>query len=333
MHSNTPSQHNGDIDAAMQLQVEDLARRLLEARKNEGVGANMGSERVIDVLDLFLHAARSRDAKQRETCSLVLSQHNVVEELAQILLEDRGNVSDIALLVLDMWSQSSAACRRAVCRSSFLEEAVKRLKLPPTPSNRDSRLRILALLGDLSQQSENACLCVGTTHDMLPVLMNLIAATNELQTTRESALNALVHISASPALSGNMKLWSVRDFPGGNTSSAGGGSGAGGRAAQHWHMTGDEHSAGSLDTMLAGIITAPATSVIGTPRARIAAMNILCNLFRAGGGAAGVCDLRVSLDALRAILTDDSSATPMMVRDGEEDDDEEEQQQQQLKQQ
>ena len=53
---------------------------------------------------------------------------------------------------------------------------------------RETRLRLLALIGDISSQSEEARCNVCGVDGLLAALIGMVAAPNELQSTRESAL-------------------------------------------------------------------------------------------------------------------------------------------------
>ena len=56
---------------------------------------------------------------------------------------------------------------------------------------RETRLRLLALIGDISSQSEDARTAVSKAPGLLAALLSMVAAPNELQSTRESALVGL----------------------------------------------------------------------------------------------------------------------------------------------
>ena len=124
--------------------------RLVEARSCERVGVH-GNEDVLDVLEAML--ALSRGPMQREACHCLRRRPDVVEELLQILLEDRGYQSDIALLLLSVFvrSRSTSSHQSALCSARFLTQALKRLQQHPTQRNRDDRLRALALMGGLHE--------------------------------------------------------------------------------------------------------------------------------------------------------------------------------------
>ena len=123
--------------------------RLVEARSCERVGVH-GNEDVLDVLEAML--ALSRGPMQREACHCLRRRPDVVEELLQILLEDRGYQSDIALLLLSVFVRSTTSSHQsALCSARFLTQALKRLQQHPTQRNRDDRLRALALMGGLHE--------------------------------------------------------------------------------------------------------------------------------------------------------------------------------------
>lgn len=61
--------------------------------------------------------------------------------------------------------------------------------------DRDTRLRLLALIGDISSQSEDARTRVSQAPGLIAALTNMVASPNELQSTRESALVGLVSVS------------------------------------------------------------------------------------------------------------------------------------------
>ena len=74
------------------------AVRLIDARRREKVG--ICGEDVLVVLRTMLVLVRSNQPTQIQTCYQLLRQPEVVKELAEILLEDRGYTSDVSLLLL-----------------------------------------------------------------------------------------------------------------------------------------------------------------------------------------------------------------------------------------
>ena len=219
-------------------------------REKDGSGG-AHDELVQDVLDVILKMVRSKHPTDREIISLLVFETCVLDALVEILLDDKGRSSDFALMVLDILANSHTPCRYEICRSKFLPLALKKLALPPTHRNRESRLRILALVGDLSAHCEEAKDMVLSTHGMLDALTALVGAQNELQSTRESALAVLVHVSSSRALAHRIQAHALD---------------------------------GHLDEVLAHVIRAPPTSIVGTPRARLSGIEFVCNLFRSSSG-------------------------------------------------
>jgi hypothetical protein len=74
------------------------AVRLIDARRREKVGIR--GEDVLVVLHTMLVLVRSNQPTQIQTCYQLLRQPEVVKELSEILLEDRGYPSDVSLLLL-----------------------------------------------------------------------------------------------------------------------------------------------------------------------------------------------------------------------------------------
>ena len=74
------------------------AVRLIDARRREKVGIR--GEDVLGVLQTMLVLVRSNQPTQIQTCYELLRQPEVIKELSEILLEDRGYLSDVSLLLL-----------------------------------------------------------------------------------------------------------------------------------------------------------------------------------------------------------------------------------------
>lgn len=93
-------------------------------------------EEVQEVLEVILKTVRSPHFLAQQAGSILLDQHRVLDELLQLLLENRGAESDTALLILDTLSHSHDSCRAAVCDVGFLEKVSLRLSRPATRKNR-----------------------------------------------------------------------------------------------------------------------------------------------------------------------------------------------------
>ena len=262
--------------------VKNLGQRLGQARAGEQ------HHEVHDVVEQLLKLMQGTDPSAISV--QLFAVPGVVDALADLVVSDRSATGDMALLVLDIPAHTHPASRYAVCESTFLRLSVEALRLPPTRGNREARLRALALIGDLSSHCNRGRALVHATPGLFEALLGVISALNELQSTRESALSALVHITKCAEVAE-----AIRE-----------------RERSRASEVTRSSSAPEFDRLLASVVSALPTSIMGTPRARLAAMDIVCNLFRVGGNVA--LDLSASLAAIQAMVKKADGAPQMLMK-------------------
>ena len=262
--------------------VKNLGQRLGQARAREH------QHEVHDVVEQLLKLMQGKDPSAISV--QLFAVPGAVDALAGLVVSDRGATGDMALMVLDIPAHTHPASRYAVCESTFLRLSVEALRLPPTRGNREARLRALALIGDLSSHCNRGRALVHATPGLFEALLGVISALNELQSTRESALSALVHITNSAEVAG-----AIRE-----------------RERSRASEVTRSSSAPEFDRLLASVVSALPTSIMGTPRARLAAMDIVCNLFRVGGNVA--LDLSASLAVVQAMVKKVDGAPQMLIK-------------------